>query len=135
MLLGVHVRRLFTSCILCLVASCTDSSGPGGGALFTFRESLTAETVRLQIADPSGVSDAESLLRSGEEGWVLGTIRGGDGGFNAPYTWHLDPESVSFAEVTIEACQTRAAAIAEDLDYWVAFGQVCIWGVVETRSR
>jgi hypothetical protein len=67
----------------------------------------------------------------GEARWVLGAPRRGDGGFNAPWTWHIDPASVSFAEVTIEACQTTASAVEEDLEYWIGFGQVCIWGVVE----
>jgi hypothetical protein len=37
--------------------------------------------------------------------------------------------------VTIEACQTAASAIGTDLDYWIDFGQVCIWGVVEARAN
>lgn len=65
----------------------------------------------------------------------MGTPRRGDGGFNAPWVWHLDPATISFAEVTIEACQTRASAVEEDLDYWIEFGQVCVSGVVETRER
>lgn len=114
---------------------CSDSSGPTEGARFRFRESLTSDVIRLDITAAAVVAEAASLLQSGEARWLLGTLRRGDGGFNAPWTWHLDPASISFAEVTIEACQTRASAIANDLDYWIGFGQVCIWGVVESRER
>jgi hypothetical protein len=73
-------------------------------------------------------------LQSGATRSATGTLRRGDGGFNAPWPWHLDPATVTFAEFTIEACQTAAGAIADGIDYWISFGQVCISGVVEARS-
>ena len=114
---------------------CSDSSAPGEAARFVFREELTTDAIRIEITNPTGLDDAEDLLRSGQARWVLGTPRAGDGGFNTGFTWHLDPASISFAEVTIEACQTAASAVADDLDYWLGFGQVCIWGTVESRER
>jgi hypothetical protein len=135
----ISVRRLILPGVVCVLASspaaCSDSSGPAEGERFIFRESLTSDVIRIDVSDATGIAEAEDLLRTGAARWVLGTPRRGDGGFNAPWTWHLDPASISFAEVTIEACQTRASAIADDLDYWIGFGQVCIWGVVEARDR
>jgi hypothetical protein len=116
------------------LAGCSDSSGPAGGARFVFRESVTDQIVRIGITSPSGLTQANQLLQSGEARWVLGTPRRGDGGFNTGYSWHLDPASISFAEVTIEACQSAANEVADDLDYWIGFGQVCIWGVVQARE-
>jgi hypothetical protein len=117
------------------IAACSESSGPADGARFRFRESLTSDVIRLEITGATGLAEAENLLQSGAARWVLGAIRRGDGGFNTGFNWHLDPATISFAEVTIEACQSRASAIADDLDYWIGFGQVCIWGVVEARER
>lgn len=118
------------------LASCTDSNDPlRVGGRFGFRESISSDFVRLEVTNTTGLDQAEGLLQSGEARWAVGTLRRGDGGFNASWPWHLDPATISFAEVTIEACQTRATAIAEDLDYWIEFGQVCLWGVVETRER
>lgn len=113
-------------------ADSTDGSLPGGR--FAFRESVSGDLVRVQVSNPTGLNAAEDLLESGAARWVLGTPRRGDGGFNAPWSWHLDPASIAFAEVTIEACQTRASGVEEDLDYWIQFGQVCIWGTVEARA-
>ena len=113
---------------------CSDSTDPGG-ATFVFRDPLTQDVVRLEITNAEGIEQAEALLQSGEAQWALGTPRRGDGGFNSPWTWHLDPASITFAEVTIEACQAAASAVADDLDYWIEFGQLCIWGVVESRER
>ena len=128
LLLGVTVGLALA------LAGCSDASAPAQGARFVFRESLTANVIRLDITDQAALAEAERLRQSGEARWVLGTLRRGDGGFNAPWGWHLDPASISFAEVTIEACQTAASAIVDDIDYWVGFGQVCIWGVVEARQ-
>jgi hypothetical protein len=131
------MKRLTVALVAGLVTlaspSCSDSTDPATRAQFTFRDPLTQDVVRLEITNPQGLDLAEDLLRSGVAVWAIGTPRRGDGGFNAPWTWHIDPASVTFAEVTIEACQTVASAIDDDLDYWINFGQVCVWGVVETR--
>ena len=113
--------------------NCSDANDPGTGARFVFRDPVTKDVVRLEITNPQGLIQADALLRSGVAQWAIGTPRRGDGGFNGPWTWHIDPASVTFAEVTIEACQTAMSAIDDDLDYWINFGQVCIWGVVEGR--
>ena len=113
---------------------CSDATDPDR-ASFVFRDPGSNSVVRLEITNPIGLDQAEDLLRSGAAQWALGTPRRGNGGFNAPYSWHIDPGTITFAEVTIEACQAAASAIADDLDYWIGFGQVCIWGVVESRAR
>jgi hypothetical protein len=129
-----QISSLGSLAIAVAAVCCRDSAGPDG-ARFLFRESLTSDVVRLAISNTTTEAEATNLLQSGEARWVLGTIRRGDGGFNTGWTWHLDPATISFAEVTIEACQTAASAIADDLDYWIGFGQVCIWGVVAARER
>ena len=113
---------------------CSDATNPDR-ARFVFRDPGSNSVIRLEITNPSGLDQAGDLLASGAAQWVLGTPRRGNGGFNAPYSWHLDPASITFAEVTIEACQSAASAVADDLDYWIGFGQVCLWGVVERRER
>lgn len=117
------------------VLSCSDSTDPTTRARFVFRDPVTSTVVRLEITNAEGLEQAENLLQTGVGHWALGTPRRGDGGFNAPWSWHIDPATVTFAEVTIEACQSAASAIGDDLDYWIDFGQVCIWGVVEERTN
>lgn len=128
------MRRLILAAAVLACAGCDDSTGPEGSQ-FVFRDPLTQDVVRLEITNAGGRAQAEDLLASGEGRWALGTLKRGDGGFNAPWTWHIDPATVTFAEVTIEACQTAMSAIDDDLDYWIDFGQVCIWGVVEGRAN
>ena len=128
------MRRLILAAALLACGSCDDSMGPEGPR-FVFRDPVTQDVVRLEITNAEGRAQAEDLLASGQARWALGTLRRGDGGFNGPWTWHIDPATVTFAEVTIEACQTAVSAIDDDLDYWIDFGQVCIWGVVDDRAN
>jgi hypothetical protein len=128
------MRRLLVLATILACLSCNDSTRPEE-TLFVFRDPLTQDVVHLQVTNAETRAQAENLLLTGEGRWALGTPRRGDGGFNAPWNWHIDPESVTFAEVTIEACQTAMSAIDDDLDYWINFGQVCIWGVVESRAN
>jgi hypothetical protein len=123
----------------CCLLACGDSSAPDPpdpGPVFRFRDpTFPAEVMRLEITIPAGIAQAESLLASGAARWAVGVPRRGNGGVNSPWHWHVDPASVSFTEVTIEACQTRIPAVDPALDDWIRVGQVCVWGRVEAQER
>jgi hypothetical protein len=80
-------------------------SGGGEGVVVTFRVA-DAEEYRILLTDPEDIAVAERLL-AGEEAPRIPNgviVRGGDGGVNTGYSWHIDPDSVEFAEMTIELC-------------------------------
>lgn len=59
---------------------------------------------------------------------MIGTLEAGSGGFNAPWSWHLVPESVGFADVATEVCDGCPHMVEEDLAYWVGrVGRFCPW--------
>lgn len=65
-----------------------------------------SETYHVLLTDPADVAIARQLL-AGEEvpGIPNGEIvRDGDGGVNAGWSWHIDPETFEWAEVTTEVC-------------------------------
>lgn len=130
----VHVFAV-ASLVTLALGSCIDSSAaPQPGDRFRFSDPNHSEYVRLEVADSATTAQAESLLRSRQARWAIGKPVRGDGGFNAPWHWHLDPATVAFAEFTIEACQTWPSAVEQDLDYWIGFGDVCLWGTVDARE-
>ncbi len=137
--LTIFMHRLtvlaLAASLLAPLAGCGEaSSSSGSGPRLRFREAGTSDLVRLEVTNASGQAQADTLLHSGAVRWAAGTPLRGDGGFNAPWHWRLDPATVSFPEVTIEACQTVAAGVEEGLDYWIRFGHVCILGTVEARE-
>jgi hypothetical protein len=116
------------------ISACDSATGPGQPVQFRIRESATSAEFIIEISSPSTIAQAETLRQSHEARWIVGTPQMGDGGFNAPWTWSLAPGTISFAEVTIEACQATAAMVDQDLAYWIELGQLCLHGTIEARG-
>ena len=76
------------------------------------------------------------MIQSGEIYWAAGVPRRGDGGFNSPYLWYLDPADVRFQLHTIEQCQTSAGDFrGDELEYWIGYGYMCLAARVEAREH
>ncbi len=125
-----------TICVLLLVslAACSTSESEPEGALFTVRacESSEAvpggETFRIRIHDSEMIAEAERLVESDDQRVLNAPLRRGDGGFNAPWSWHMDPDEITFADLTVEVCDGCPHMIEEDLDYWIdTVGRYCPW--------
>ncbi len=93
-----------------------------------------AERFRFMTRDPQVIAQSTARIGNPEEIWVTGVFRTGDGGFNAPWHWHHDPDSVELAEVTIEACQGCPSLVETNLDYWTNFGRYCAPGRIIARE-
>jgi hypothetical protein len=85
------------------------------GERFSVR-ATDGETKRLMVQNYEGKNSMH----------ITGKLAQGDGGFNSPWPWHLEPDSVRMAEVSIELCDGRPSLIEEDLDYWIeTVGSYC----------
>ena len=89
---------------------------------------VEAERFRALLTDPADVAIAQALL-AGEEAPSIpnGLVAQGDGGFNAPWTWHLDPESIEFADMTVEVCDGLPSYVEAGT---VTSDRYCPWGAV-----
>ena len=92
------------------------TSQPAGtqGVVVTIR-TAGDEEYRLLLTDPDDIAVAEALL-AGEEAPRIPNgmiVRGGDGGVNVGYSWHIDPASVEFAEFTVELCDGRPSYVED----------------------
>jgi hypothetical protein len=63
------------------------------------------QTYKIELATPELVEHAQQLL-DGEDVASIpnGLIVRDDPGVNAPWSWHIDPASLEFADVTTEVC-------------------------------
>ena len=53
----------------------------------------------------------------------------GDGGFNSPWSWHLDPATIEVPDLAIEVCDGRPSMVEADLPYWLSSVKAfCPWG-------
>jgi hypothetical protein len=131
---GARIRVALTAGSLLIAAACRQPAAPSANARFRIRD-VAPDTFRIEISHSAAVVQAESLQQDQQPRIVVGVPQAGDAGYNAPWHWHLEPSSVGFAEVTIEACQTTARLLEASLSYWLSFGQVCIEGTVDARER
>ncbi len=111
-----------------LITGCADLTAPVDGAVY--RVAAEGESFHVLLTDPAVIAEVEARLAAGTwEGIVNGELARGDGGFNAPWSWHLVPETVVIAESTIELCDGRPSMVEDDLDYWVdTVERFCPWG-------
>ena len=101
------------------------TASPGAsGVVVTF--SVETEQYRILLTDPSDIAIAERLL-AGEEapGIPSGLIVRGETGVNTGYSWSIDPDSVEFADVTMEICDGLPSHVE---DGTLEGDRYCPWG-------
>jgi hypothetical protein len=82
----------------------------------------------VRITNPGVIQEAEQLIGAADQRILTGELRAGSGLFNRPYSWHMDPATVDFADLTIEVCDGCPNDVQQNLDYWLnTVGRFCPW--------
>ena len=98
---AVVLLVLFAGVIVTAVLVSTAS--PPRNPVATFQ--VVDEQYKIELATPELVEHAEALLAGEEVAAIpLGTVVRDDPGVNAPWSWHIDPATLQFADVTVEVC-------------------------------
>ena len=119
-------RAAISIWIIALLSACAvpPDDGVDDGIVVTF---LVAgvEEYRIQLTDPADIEIARKLL-AGEEAPNIpnGVIIYGDPSVNIGYSWHIDPDSVEFAEITTEVCDGLPSHVEEGT---VTSDRYCPW--------
>lgn len=93
-----------------------------------FTVDVGGEKFRVQATDSEAVQQLTDNYNGKNNMHVTGRLLPGDGGFNQPYSWHLDPASVRMAEVSVELCDGLPSTVQSDLQYWLGtVGFYCPW--------
>lgn len=108
-------------------ASPTPSGSPGespAGVVVTF--DVEGEQFKILITRADLIAHAQALLAGGTEGTIpSGLIVRGEPGVNAPYSWHIDPDSLEFADMTMEICDGLPSHVE---DGTLEGDRYCPWG-------
>ncbi|MGQ0815491.1 MAG: BP74-related protein [Gemmatimonadota bacterium] len=114
--------------IAAAVAACGDAAGVSAGG--TFIVAVGQEQFRVRIDNALLATKARRMMTGAENQQIVnGELARGDGGFNTGFGWHMKPNAISFADVTIELCDGRPSDVQSDIDYWVDTVQrYCPWG-------
>lgn len=91
------------------------------------------------LTDPVDIATARSQLNGNNSQIIGGELRSGDGGYNFPWSWHLDSDTIEFSQAAIELCSGLPMHLENDLEYWLkTVGMYCPWGlqvVAEGREK
>lgn len=110
-----------------VLTACGDDDGGGSNAdtaIVTIR--VIDEEYRIELVTPESIENARMLL-AGEEAPSIPNgvvLRDGDGGVNEPWSWHIDPESLEWADFTIEVCDGLPSDVEEDI---ITSENYCPW--------
>jgi len=130
-----HLKKSFGApsiVLLALLLACGGSPTTPDAALFTVE--VSGETFRVRATDAATVAALEARMRAGRRGVINGRLVRGDGGFNSPWSWHLDPATLDVPDFAIELCDGRPSMVEADLDYWFdRVGSFCPWGALVVR--
>jgi hypothetical protein len=101
------------------LSGCTPDRNP----VATFQ--VVDEQYKIELATPELVAHAEALL-AGEAVASIpnGVVVRDDPGPNAPWSWHIDPATLEFADMTIEVCDGLPSYVE---DGTVTSDQFCPW--------
>lgn len=91
------------------------SSPQEKGVIVTFREA-DLERYKIRLTDPTDIEVARKLLDRNEAPRIpnVVVIRG-NSDVNVGYSWHIDPDTVEFADVTTEVCDGLPSDVEKGL--------------------
>lgn len=100
-----------------------------GGVLVEFE--LNDQTFHVWVTNPQTIQQLLDL-RDGKSDAKIpsGKILNGAGeaNYNAPWTWHLDPQDIEMAEFTIEVCDAEPKYVEEHVQEFVdVVKRYCPW--------
>lgn len=123
----VASRALRGGAALVAAASLSCGGSEPSAAFVDFVAAVEDETFVVRVSDPETIAAAYGNLRGENSRFPIGPLRRGDGGFNAPWSWHIDSGEVRLTEVAIEVCDGRPSYVEEHVEDYVPIGY-CPWG-------
>ena len=106
-------------------------AAPPSGVIVTF--DVEGERYRILLTDPDDIAIAARLL-AGEEAPRIpsGLIVRDETGVNTGHSWSIDPQSVEFADMTIEVCDGLPSHVE---DGTLEGDRYCPWGAEVVAIR
>lgn len=97
---------------------------------FEFRNQSPTETFVFKLTDEKKIQQARDILsgKLTDEIHVMGRIRKSPAPYNPPWSFHLDPATISFFAFAIEVCDADIRYVEDHLDEACgAFLPGCHW--------
>jgi hypothetical protein len=110
-------RMLLLLAASALLAGC-QSTEESGTAYFKVAGATEADTFVIALNDPALIAEARAIASGAEQSevHVTGLVVKGAVPYNAPWSFHLHPASISFFEMSIEVCDAATTYVEAHLD-------------------
>lgn len=82
-------------------------------------QTANGDRFKVYATDPEAIQLLTDNYYGLNNMFVMGGLVIGNGGFNSPWSWHLDPDHVTMAEFSIELCDGTPAEVERNLPYWL----------------
>ena len=107
-----------------LLSACAPSPAPAQGVVVTFRVA-DVENYKIRLTKPADIENARKLL-AGEEAPSIpnGVVVRGSPDVNTGYSWHIDPNSLEFADMTTEVCDGLPSDVEKGI---ITSDRYCPW--------
>jgi hypothetical protein len=117
-------------CLSAMLAGCGGSAPSGQPALQPEGMVITvrvadAEEYRIRLTKPDDIGIAQKLL-AGEAAPRIpnGLVVRGEPDVNVGYSWHIDPDTIEFADTAIEVCDGRPSDVEKRV---ITSERYCPW--------
>jgi hypothetical protein len=82
-------------------------------------QTANGDNFKVYATDPEAIQLLTDNYYGLNNMFVMGRLVIGNGGFNSPWSWHLDPDHVTMAEFAIELCDGTPSEVEHNLPYWL----------------
>lgn len=119
------MRRIALVAVALMLGGCAPAAPADPEPVVATFEVAGDETYKVELATPELIEHAQQLL-AGEQVAAIpnGTVVRDDPGVNEPWSWHIDPSTLAFADATIEVCDGLPSYVE---DGTVTSDQYCPW--------
>ena len=112
------------------VAAALTGCVPSGPTVVTF-EVAEQGTYKIELVTPDQIQHVKDLMAGSEEGRIpIGTIVRDDPSVNEPWSWHIDPKTLEFADQTTEVCDGLPEYVE---DRTLTSDTYCPWSAVPIK--
>ena len=94
-------------------------------AYFVFDCPPATDTFVIKLTDPQRIQQARDIIATGARKIVAGTLIKQPVYYNSPWSYHLDPKSIGFADFAVEVCDAGMTYLEQNLD--IAYSDWCPW--------
>jgi len=120
------LRLIVAFVVLTIVsAACGDDGASSAPHPVARIEVAGKETYKIELDTPELVDHARDLLAGGEDGRIPnGVVVRDSPSVNAPWSWHIDPATLEWADMTTEVCDGLPSDVQDGL---ITSDRYCPW--------